>query len=230
MTDAEWWETEQQHSQGMVSCLRRETKVTRTKAGKRKLRLFACGVCRVIWDLLPDPRLRAAVEQAERFCDGQGSDDDLEITFRSIRSLGNGTYEKDSPGVRQLTAKCLAISTTHSKAFSAAFASTTYPVPLAGYRIGDRDGNAIVCDLFRCVFGNPYRPVSVETSWLKWNDGTVPMLARTIYDERAFDRLPILADALQDAGCDNADILSHCRGPGPHVRGCWVLDLMLGKG
>ena len=57
----------------------------------------------------------------------------------------------------------------------------------------------------------------------------VVALARGIYDEKAFDRMPILADALQDAGCDNDDVLSHCRGGGPHVRGCWVVDLLLGK-
>jgi hypothetical protein len=67
---------------------------------------------------------------------------------------------------------------------------------------------------------------SVDSSWLT---STVIALARGINDERAYERLPILADALQDAGCDYADILDHCRGPGPHVRGCWVVDLVLGK-
>ena len=66
-------------------------------------------------------------------------------------------------------------------------------------------------------------------SWLSWNDGTIPKLAQAIYDDRAFDRLPILADALEEAGCDNADILNHCRQPGEHVRGCWVVDLLLNK-
>ncbi|MBA4064130.1 MAG: hypothetical protein C0501_10535 [Isosphaera sp.] len=62
-----------------------------------------------------------------------------------------------------------------------------------------------------------------------WRTSTVLALAQGIYGERAFDRLPILADALQDAGCEDADILAHCRGPGPHARGCWVVDLVLGK-
>ena len=62
-----------------------------------------------------------------------------------------------------------------------------------------------------------------------WLTSDVVALARGIYDERTFDRMPILADALQDAGCDSADILNHCRGAGPHVRGCWVVDLVLGK-
>ncbi|MBL8798455.1 MAG: hypothetical protein JNM56_31460 [Planctomycetia bacterium] len=80
--------------------------------------------------------------------------------------------------------------------------------------------------LLRDIFGNPFRPVAVEPTWLT---STVASLAQAIYDERAFDRLPILADALEDAGCDNADILNHCRQPGEHVRGCWCVDLVLGK-
>jgi hypothetical protein len=81
-------------------------------------------------------------------------------------------------------------------------------------------------DLLRCIFGNPFRPVTVDPEWLT---STVVALARGIYEERAFGRLPILADALQDVGCDNDDVLNHCRGVGPHARGCWVVDLVLGK-
>ena len=76
------------------------------------------------------------------------------------------------------------------------------------------------------IFGNPFRPVTLNPAWRTSN---VTALAQSIYDDRAFDRLPILADALEDAGCDNADILGHCRQPGEHVRGCWVVDLVLGK-
>ena len=68
-----------------------------------------------------------------------------------------------------------------------------------------------------------------DPSWLAWNDGAIRKIAQTIYDARAFDRLPLLADALEDAGCTDAAILSHCREPGEHVRGCWVVDLLLGK-
>jgi hypothetical protein len=77
----------------------------------------------------------------------------------------------------------------------------------------------------REIFPNPFAPPRFDPAW---RTSTVVALARGIYDERAFDRLPILADALQDAGCDNDDLLAHCRGPGPHVRGCWALDLCLG--
>ncbi len=80
--------------------------------------------------------------------------------------------------------------------------------------------------LLICIFGNPFRPVAFDSAWLS---STARGIAEAIYDDRAFDRLPILGDALQDAGCENDDILSHCRGEGPHVRGCWVVDGVLGK-
>jgi hypothetical protein len=83
------------------------------------------------------------------------------------------------------------------------------------------------CAVFREIIGNPFRRVTLDPSW---RTSTVLALAESIYADRAFDRLPILADALQDAGCENADLLDHCRGPGPHVRGCWAVDLVLGKG
>jgi hypothetical protein len=84
--------------------------------------------------------------------------------------------------------------------------------------------------ILRDLFGNPFRPSPRLTpDLLAWNDGTVRRLAEGIYEDRAFDRLPILADALEEAGCTDQAILDHCRHPGPHVRGCWVVDLLLGK-
>jgi hypothetical protein len=78
----------------------------------------------------------------------------------------------------------------------------------------------------RCIFGNPFRPISADPNWFT---STVATLASGIYADRAFDRMPILADALEEAGCDSREVLDHCRGVGPHVRGCWVVDLVLGK-
>jgi hypothetical protein len=80
--------------------------------------------------------------------------------------------------------------------------------------------------IFRDIFGNPFRPIALDPRWLT---ASVVDLARAVYDERAFERMPILADALMDGGCDNDDIFNHCRGGGPHVRGCWVVDLLLGN-
>ena len=93
--------------------------------------------------------------------------------------------------------------------------------------------DAAQASLLRCIFGNPFRPVEMlelpRRSIIHWHDGTVVRLAQAIYEGRCWDRLPILADALEEAGCDNADLLAHLRVPGPHARGCWVLDCILGK-
>jgi hypothetical protein len=78
----------------------------------------------------------------------------------------------------------------------------------------------------RDIFGNLFRPITFSP---EWRTDTTVTLAHQMYESRDFSAMPILADALQDAGCDSPDILTHCRGPGPHVRGCWVVDLVLGK-
>jgi hypothetical protein len=89
-------------------------------------------------------------------------------------------------------------------------------------------------DLLRCVFGNPLHPIMVDPACLAWHGGAIPNRARAVYEERDlpsghFDpaRLAVLADALEEAGCTGATLLDHLRGPGPHVRGCWVVDLIL---
>jgi hypothetical protein len=89
-----------------------------------------------------------------------------------------------------------------------------------------RGERAVQASLLRCIFGNPFRPIAADPSWLT---STVVGLADAIYNDRAFDRLPILADALVESGCDNPDILRHCRSEGPHARGCWACDLLLKK-
>jgi hypothetical protein len=96
---------------------------------------------------------------------------------------------------------------------------------------------AIQANLLRDIFSNPFHPPPVrDPTWLTWNNGLVQVLAQVAYDDRLLPagtldtaRLAVLADALEEAGCDYADILTHLRSPGPHVRGCWVVDLLLGK-
>jgi hypothetical protein len=119
------------------------------------------------------------------------------------------------------------------RAGSAAFLVQFVPVLLAGHH---RSHHPEYARLLRDVVGNPFRPVALSPSWLTWNDGIVVRLARAAYDERKVPegtldngRLAILADALEEAGCSDADILGHLRRPGPHVRGCWLVDLCLGK-
>src|SRR5579862_8133963 len=85
---------------------------------------------------------------------------------------------------------------------------------------------AVQLKLVRDIFGNPFKPVTIAPAWLT---STVVSLAQAIYDERAFDRMPVLADALEESGCTSQEMLEHCRGGGEHVRGCWLVDLVLGK-
>jgi hypothetical protein len=84
------------------------------------------------------------------------------------------------------------------------------------------------CDLLRCIVGNLFRRSLLDSAWLRWNNGTVRKMALAIAAERAFENVPILADALEEAGCTDQHILTHCRRSTEHVHGCWVLDLLLG--
>jgi hypothetical protein len=83
--------------------------------------------------------------------------------------------------------------------------------------------------LVREIAGNPFRPITPDPTWMSWNGGTIPKLAQAIYEERSFDRLPVLGDALEEAGCGIAEWVDHCRTPGPHFRGCWAVDLALAR-
>jgi hypothetical protein len=89
--------------------------------------------------------------------------------------------------------------------------------------------SAIHAALLRCIFGNPFRPATVAPPWLTWHGGLLVSMAQRMYDSRDFSDMPVLADALEEAGCSDTDILNHCRQPVGHVRGCWVVDLLLGK-
>jgi hypothetical protein len=111
-----------------------------------------------------------------------------------------------------------------TNAFRAAWATANQTQGTGG--VEELEGRRAQCGLLRDIFGNPFRPVTADPNWLT---SSVLALARQVYEARDFAPMPILADALQDAGCDNPDILAHCRGPGPHVRGCWVVDLLSGK-
>jgi hypothetical protein len=108
-----------------------------------------------------------------------------------------------------------------------------------GYAVlaGFTRAQGTTCGLIRDIFANPFRPALIDPAILRWNDGTVVKLARSSYDDRHLPegtldvaRLAVLADALEEAGCNDPEILNHLRGLGPHVRGCWVVDLVLGYG
>lgn len=185
----------------------------------RKQRLFAVGCCRRIWHILTDERSRAAVEVTERLADGLASHEERRATVRAaldatedMRTAGESYYYAASAADDLVTGENLGLFDSWCEA-----ALTGKP---------GQSEEPYQALLVRDVFGNPFHPVAIKPSWLT---SDVRTLAEGIYNDRAFDRMPILADALQDAGCDNDDVLSHCRGGGPHVRGCWVVDLVLGK-
>ena len=96
-----------------------------------------------------------------------------------------------------------------------------HPVQIVGLE-------ATFANLVRDVFGNPFRAVAIEPEWLTLADRMVPKLTTAIYEDRAFERMPILGDALEEAGGTNQDILEHCHLPGQHVKGCWIVDLVRG--
>jgi hypothetical protein len=114
------------------------------------------------------------------------------------------------------------VAQAHQRGFRAARWATWIPSEMGT----NPTGLEIKCVVLRDIFGNPFRSVVCDPVW---RTSTVTQLAAALYDERAFERLPILADALEEVGCADAALLGHLRGPGPHVRGCWVVDLVLGN-
>jgi hypothetical protein len=189
------------------------------KASDRKLRLFACR-CAEQSAFRSD-----TIPVVERFVDQQATAEELSGLVSAWDYRGHeesGWYRLYLPTPFTATA---AAEIARDTAADAGAKETTYNAFSAA-----RDAmRKVQCCLLRDIFGNPFRSVTFNSAWLAWNDCTVRKITPAIYDERAFDRMPILADALEDAGCDNADILTHCRSEGPHVRGCWVVDLLLGK-
>ena len=190
----------------------------------RKLELFITACCRRHWSELP-ARIRRQVELLEACAEGQVSSNRIDDEWLEFESWCAGLYET-SNGAGQ--GRWLAVAEIVSAGWNHDFESyePDYPSEVQHGRRQERERQA---DLVRDIFGNPFRPVAVDPAWLAWNGGTVPAIAHRVYAERAFHDLPILADALEDAGCTNADLLSHCRGGGEHVRGCWAVDLLLGR-
>ena len=192
------------------------------KASLRKLRLVACGCCRRIWHLLDEERSRQCVEAAEDLADGL-------ITEEEIRGLLDRFKDEN----RVLTVNdeyslIRSLLTCHDAVRRAvpAFA-TGYFEFRGGLRTEESRRQT---DIVRDIFGNPFHPVSpLPSEILRWNDSTVSRIAKGIYSDRAFARMPILHDALLDAGCNDEALLSHCRNPEGHVRGCWALDRILEK-
>jgi hypothetical protein len=204
---------------------------------RRKLRLLACACCRLEWAAIRDDApSRLAVETAEAFADGRASI--IQLNAAREGAVREWLARFAAAGQSQLRD---AVSQAAAWIINSR-ARRRLGLPSGGepYTPGDALGKdawkraraeqaGLFCDLIRDLFGNPYRPAARPSGdLLAWNGGTVRALAEAVA-EGAFGQAPILADALEDAGCAEAAILSHLRGPGPHVRGCWALDLILGS-
>jgi hypothetical protein len=158
---------------------------------------------------MPDQRNVLALEVAERIAEGLADDTERRRKSDTLRGIPDGHVS----GVLLYDP------------FSAATSCAAITVDAVAITQRSSERIAQVA-LLRDIFGNPFRPATLNPSW---RTSDVLLLAGGIYDDRAFDRMPILADALQDAGCDNEE-LNHCRDTKQsHVRGCWAVDLVLGK-
>ena len=231
MTEHEW-----QHCTDPTPVL----EFLRGKASDRKLRLFAVACCRRFWGVATQDD-RTLVRVAEMFADGEVEGQDLAEARRQVQSgftqnfySGGDTVftafgDGPAPHVGE-AARSLLVSAYRTGPSGYDRASIN-----ARYQAREAERARQVATI-RCLFGNPFRPASLAPAILTWNDATVVRLAQAAYEERKMPegtldngRLAVLADALEEAGCTDADVLGHLRGQGPHVRGCWAVDLCLGK-
>jgi hypothetical protein len=230
MTEAEWLAS-RNHSK-MLEFLG-------NKASDRKLRLFSCACCRHIWDWIEDEGSREAVRVAELFADGLASDADLDVAAEKASAIAQVACDATTvpgdvwqaawvPAQAALTVRFASIFKDEEDNGAIVDVRTVVENTIFHARVvADQSGREDPIVLLRDIFGPlPFRPVTLDRSWLT---PTVTSLAQAIYTDRAFDRLPILADALEDSGCANQQMLEHCRSGGEHVRGCWVVDLLTGR-
>lgn len=209
----------------------------------RKQRLFDCACVRRIWHLLRDKRGRRAVEVAERYADGKVAPEKLHEAKAIALVAADARATLALPGKPN---SYIVLSAAAETAWE--YRSGTDPLKLAAEAIAWENLNEngppqrrlpkqkyaeerkVQAAFLRDIIGVlPFRTIGLDPAWVAWNDRTVVKLAQGIYEDRAFDQLPVLADALEDGGCELPTILDHLRGPGPHTRGCWAVDLLLAK-
>jgi hypothetical protein len=240
-------------SDPLLKFLQQHCRIAKVAGGKRKLRLFSVACCRAAWHLFTNEECRHAVEVGERAADGLATRVEVREAFAAANRITIGVHQRmgamDMQQLRPGTADFLQINRDQAMSSAAAYTASqqggvlaaeivllsvinlsclvSAEVPLEQHRRRQGELDAYHADLVRDVFGNPFRKISVDPRWLT---SSVIDLSKSIYEERAWERMPILADALMDAGCDNEDIINHCRSDRPHARGCWVVDAILGKG
>jgi hypothetical protein len=217
-------------------------KVLQSTQARRKARLFACACCARLGHLLPQES-REGIETAARFADGLSSPAELDAAHAKANAAVMALprpWSYDVVRLRYATSAAAECSSRQAATVPGAIAiasKAAHAVSLVGALDADEDDFtqtrdrarvaelAAQADLIREIFGSPFHPVAFLPDWCT---DTAVLLARRMAEEREYSAMPILADALQDAGCDDPEILDHCRESGTHVSGCWVVDLVLG--
>lgn len=202
------------------------------KGSQRKLRLFAVACCRRMWQWFWFDECKMAVLIAEEFADGLRSESELAIACATAESHADDLAEVPEwaavqaswPDIRETAMECAITSWVFYPIEGFVMKNPIDFPPFCDVKSAEEELKQI--DVIRDIFANPFHPVAIDPSW---QTPAVTGLAQSIYDQRRFEDMPLLADALEEAGCTNDEILEHCRGPGEHVRGCWVVDLVLGK-
>jgi hypothetical protein len=224
------------------------------KPSERKVTYFACACCRRIWGLIPTEASSRAIELAERYADGMATSEERDTARAEVDTAGvragvlrilfdqPGFIDSErAPGtfavlatqelvrvgrIRPDAVAWQAVSEMTAAANQGQYGARRCPETEASERKAQ-------ATFLRDIVGSPFRPMAVDPAWLAWNGGAVRRLAEMAYQERELPaghlspaRLALVADALEDAGCDDVEILGHLRGLGPHVRGCWALDLL----
>jgi hypothetical protein len=250
MTESQW--PEYADPAPMLECM------SRRGASERKFRLFSAACARRVWPVMSGDHVRRLVLDAEQFADGRLSPAERRIREEEFRTTFPPWTTPDYPLTVSYFADMAAYyaicafreDTIPLNQHGARYASQWAAAALVYRETGDwqvlvtasthptgRAEHRLHCRLLRCLFGNPFRPSPpLPPALLAWNDGTVRRVAEGIYEEREMPagtldtaRLAVLADALLDAGCEDEELIRHCRREGPHVRGCWAIDHILGK-
>ncbi len=208
----------------------------RDAASDRQLRLFACGCCRAIWPLLQADAPRRAVDISERYADQCATAAELraaEEASRNAQSLGywlENWTTAEAAGPDPWHAALWTPSLTAEAAAEAAARAALKADPAAAAEQVASDAwhaeRQLQCLVLRDICGNLWEKVRMRPDWLLWENGRLAKEAHAIYEEGQFHEVPAFARLLERAGCDDAAILAHCRGPHVHFRGCWVVDLL----
>jgi hypothetical protein len=209
----------------------------RHKASDRKFRLFAAACHRRLWHRFEDTRTRRAIELAERMADEPVDETEWDEVHEAAHAAWEEAWAASLAAQRKAPRGTAEVErlvwADHFTAegwvaledgWEAAYSATAVEWD---EELADEPRHQLA--LLHDIMGGPFRRVVVDRSWRSWNDEAVVKLARAIYEERAFDRLPLLASLLETAGCTDPDLLAHFRTPGEHARGCWAVDLLLCK-